>query len=187
MTGLKTIAAVGAVSAIGYTALRLSRIKSGIETSFALPQIFGLVRSRYIRIIIPTDIYNYSNEQFIARRFHIVVKYTDNKGVENLLGISPTIIPVLDFKKDKVNRVKFELDLDPFMVLGLSANTPITVYIKFDFWYIPISVPIKVTLNDFIPLNALNAIKILLKTFGLGNPVQLNQLPSPFKGMGDVL
>ncbi len=74
MTGLKTLAAVGAASAIGYTALHLSGIYNRIESFYKLT-VHSLIDRHYKWF--SADIFNYTGQNLSAKSLRIVVKYLD--------------------------------------------------------------------------------------------------------------
>ncbi len=190
MTGLKTLAAVGAVSAIGYTALRLSRVYNRIESFFKFPTVHGFIDRRYIRVILPSDIYNYSGQNLSAKSLHIVVKYIDKNNNEVPMGISPAQEKPVLLTNGQRSTPQFTLDIDPLSFSSLTANTQIIVYTRFTWGLFPVSVSKKMRVSDLIPQPVISIIQALLKTIGLGTP-QLKPLPQKsqilIQGMGDVL
>ncbi|KAB2915141.1 MAG: hypothetical protein F9K23_11645 [Bacteroidetes bacterium] len=193
MTGLMKLAAVGAVSAIGYTALRLSRVYNNLNTTFGIPHVYGILRTRFIGVTIPAIIYNYSGQLLNLKRLRIEVSYKDNKGNFVPLGISPRLVETAQLLKDKRNDLRFDLELDAMALAAVQPTTPIKVLLKFNFGIIPLSIPYHITINDFIPPVAFTAIKSLLKLIGLGNPSVNRLQPLQSAGititnkMGDVL
>lgn len=169
MTGLQKLAAVGAVSALSYAALRLSRIYNGIESFFKLPTVHGLIDRRYIRVIIPADIYNYTGQNLSAKSLHIVVKYLDKNNNEVTMGISPALEKPILLTEGLRSTPQFALDIDPFAFSALTATTQIKVYTRFTWGLIPVSVSKKMRVNDLIPQPIISIIQGILRTLGLGN------------------
>lgn len=187
MTGLQKTLLFGGVAAFGAAAFYLSKLKKNIETTFGFPTLLGLVNGRYVRLIIPADIFNYTGFGITLNRFRIKVKYIDDKGAETLLGISPTVIPTLVFKGDIKTSQKFELDIDPLVVFNLKSTTPIKIYTEFDWFRLPVSIPVQLTVNDIVPVSTigkaintlLNKIGIHLKLNGLGCACDLPKNSTP--------
>lgn len=188
MTGLKTLAAVGAASALSYAALRLSRIYNGIESFFKLPTVHGLIDRRYIRVIIPADIFNYTGQNLSAKSLHIVVKYIDKNNNEVPMGISPAAEKPLLLTQGQRSTPQFTLDIDPFAFSALTATTQIKVYTRFTWGLIPVSISKVMRVNDLIPQPIISIIQGILKTIGLGN-AHFTPLPqkATIKRLGDVL
>lgn len=174
MTGTIKLVAVGAVTAFSaLTALRLSRIKKDLKTRVGLPKKAELIRG-LVRLDIPVTIYNYTGFKLTPKRLRIELTYPAQDGSETLLAISPQQTQVLELTKDGVINPVFQIDVDPTTLLGLKQTTPITVSIKFDYFFFPIDIATDIRISDFIPTSLSNSlsstINSFLKKFGLGNP-----------------
>lgn len=178
MTGLLKLAAVGAVTGISaLTALRLSRIKNDLKSRVRLPQKAEMINGQ-LRLDIPVTLFNYTGVLLTPKRLRIEVSYPSRDGSEILLAISPKQTKTLVMEKDGVINPVFQIDIDPASLLGLQRTTPITVRVKFDYFFFPIDVDTIISVSDFIPASMVsrlsNTLNNILKLLGLGNP---NPLP----------
>lgn len=189
MTGTLKLVAVGAVTAFSaLTALRLSRIKKDLKTRVGLPNKAELIRGQ-VRLDIPVTLFNYTGLTLTPKRLRIELTYPAQDGSETLLAISPKQTKVLELIKDGVINPVFQIDVDPTTLLGLKQTTPITIRIKFDYFFFPIDIATDIRISDFIPTSlstSLNStINSFLKKFGLGNPAtpQWKWVNPAYKGL----
>ena len=179
MTGKKILLIVGA-AAVAATAtaaaLTLSKIKRGLQTVFNLPTSIKIMSARLLRVRFPVLIYNYTDIDLTITNFRIVINVLDANGERVLFALSPQAIEKVVPVKNKATAVDIELDIDPF-ALSLDGKKPVKIDLMFTWRFIPVTVTIDKTLNDILPLTALNFILGWLKRIGiditipgLGNP-----------------
>lgn len=189
MTGTIKLVAVGAVTAFSaLTALRLSRIKKDLKTRVGLPNKAELIRGQ-VRLDIPVTLFNYTGLTLTPKRLRIELTYPAQDGSETLLAISPQQTQALELIKDGVINPVFQIDVDPSTLLGLKQDTPVSVRVKFDYFFFPVDIVTVIRISDFIPSSLSYSLGTwvggLLKKFGLGNPAspQWKWVNPAYKGL----